>query len=154
MIARSPLYHVENITAPLLIGQGENDPRVTKLESDQMVEEMANLGKAVTYLNYPDEGHGFGRPENSLSFMAVAENFLSKCLGGIAQGYGDDFEGSSIEVLHGAEYVPGLSEELEGHSTPSSSGAGGNDTSASLQLASGRMVLFLSILASLVRFIQ
>jgi len=153
MIGRSPLYHVENITAPLLIGQGENDPRVTKLESDQMVDEMANLGKAVTYLNYPDEGHGFARPENSLSFMAVAENFLSQCLGGIAQDYGDDFEGSTIEVLHGAEYVPGLSEELEGHGAPSSTGAEGNDTSASLQLAS-RRILFLSILSSLVRFIQ
>ena len=113
MIARSPLYRVEEIQSPLLIGQGQNDPRVTKLESDQMVEEMKKLGKIVTYINYPDEGHGFRRPENSLSFNAVRENFLSHCLGGRAQDYDDDFEGSSIEVLHGAEYVPGLSEELE-----------------------------------------
>lgn len=108
MFNRSPISRVDDIKVPLLIGQGANDPRVTKLESDQIVEAMNQKNLPVTYLNYPDEGHGFARPENSLSFMATAEAFLSECLGGRFQPIGDDFAGSSVEVLHGIEYVPGL----------------------------------------------
>jgi len=108
MYNRSPIARVADIKAPLLIGQGENDPRVTKSESDQIVAAMHERNLPVTYLNYPDEGHGFARPENRMSFFATAEAFLSTCLGGRYQPIGDDFDGSSVQVLHGAEYVPGL----------------------------------------------
>ena len=112
MYNRSPIARVNDIKVPLLIGQGENDPRVTKLESDQIVAAMSQRDLPVTYLNYPDEGHGFARPENSLAFFATSEAFLSSCLGGRYQPIGDDFTGSSVQVLHGAEYVPGLSEAI------------------------------------------
>jgi len=108
MLARSAISRVDDIRVPLLIGQGENDPRVTKLESDQLVEVMAEKGLPVTYVNFPDEGHGFARPENRLAFYAVMEGFLSECLGGEAEPIGDAFRGSSVQILHGAEYVPGL----------------------------------------------
>ena len=98
---RSPLSRVDSIVRPLLIGQGANDPRVKQAESDQIVEAMKERGIPVTYVLYPDEGHGFARPENNLSFMAVAEAFLAKCLGGRHEPVGDDFEGSSIEVVAG-----------------------------------------------------
>ena len=62
----------------------------------------------MTYVLYPDEGHGFVRPENNLSFMAVAEAFLAKCLGGRCEPIGDDFQGSSIQVLAGGEDEPDL----------------------------------------------
>jgi hypothetical protein len=62
---------------------------------------------------YPDEGHGFARPENNLSFNAIAEAFLAKCLGGRYQVVGDDFQGSSLQVLAGAEDVPGLEAALK-----------------------------------------
>ena len=65
-------------------------------------------GIPVTYLLYPDEGHGFARPENTLSFMAVAEAFLARCLGGRHEPVGDDFAGSSIEIAAGVEQIPGL----------------------------------------------
>lgn len=107
---KSPISRVADIKVPLLIGQGENDPRVTKAESDQIVEAMQARNLPVTYLNYPDEGHGFVRPENRLSFFATTEAFLADCLGGRYQQIGDDFENSSVQVLHGAEYVPGLVE--------------------------------------------
>jgi len=109
---RSPLSRVDSIVRPLLIGQGANDPRVTQVESDQIVDAMTERGIPVTYLLYPDEGHGFARPENNLSYMAVAEAFLAKCLGGRFEPIGDDFEGSSIQVLAGAGDVPGLGERL------------------------------------------
>ena len=63
----------------------------------------------VIYVLYSDEGHGFARPENRLSFYAIAEAFLAKHLGGRSEGIGDDFEGSSASVKQGAEEVPGLS---------------------------------------------
>ncbi|MEO6114480.1 MAG: S9 family peptidase [Sphingomicrobium sp.] len=108
MMAQSPITRVERISKPLLIGQGANDPRVVKAESDQIVEAMRQRGLPVTYVLYPDEGHGFVRPENSKSFFAVSEGFLAQCLGGRFEPIGDDFRGSSIQVLEGAEHVPGL----------------------------------------------
>jgi len=109
---RSPLTYVDEIQRPLLIGQGANDPRVPQAESDQIVQAMQEKGIPVTYVLYPDEGHGFARPENNLSFFAVTEAFLSECLGGRYEPIGDDFEGSSITVPVGAEEVPGLTEAL------------------------------------------
>lgn len=80
--SRSPLFFVDKITKPLLIGQGANDPRVKEAESEQIVNAMRQAGKPVEYVLYTDEGHGFARPENRLHFFAVAEEFLAKYLGG------------------------------------------------------------------------
>ena len=109
---RSPLSRVDSIVRPLLIGQGANDPRVKQAESDQIVNAMKEGGIPVTYVLYPDEGHGFARPENNLSFMAVAEAFLARCLGGRFEPIGDDFRDSSIQVLAGESDVPGLASKL------------------------------------------
>ena len=68
---RSPLTHVERIKKPLLIGQGANDPRVKQSESDQIVTAMKSKGIPVTYVLYEDEGHGFARPENRMSFSST-----------------------------------------------------------------------------------
>jgi dipeptidyl aminopeptidase/acylaminoacyl peptidase len=110
--SRSPLSFADKITRPLLIGQGANDPRVKQPESDQIVEAMQAKKIPVTYVLFPDEGHGFARPENRMSFNAVAEAFLAACLGGKAQPYGDDFAGASITVPVGAEHVPKLADAL------------------------------------------
>ncbi|MBO7941930.1 prolyl oligopeptidase family serine peptidase, partial [Streptomyces sp. S9] len=65
LAARSPITRVDKIDKPLLIGQGANDPRVNQAESDQIVEAMRKKNIPVTYVLFPDEGHGFARPENS-----------------------------------------------------------------------------------------
>ncbi len=109
---RSPLTYVDQIEKPLLIGQGVNDPRVPQAESDQIVQAMQAKGLPVTYVLYPDEGHGFARPENNLSFFAVTDAFLAECLSGRYEPIGDDFAGSSINVPVGAEEIPGLTEAL------------------------------------------
>jgi dipeptidyl aminopeptidase/acylaminoacyl peptidase len=80
--AISPLYHVDNIHAPLLIGQGKNDPRVTIANTDAMVAALRKAKREVTYVVYSDEGHGFARPENQLDFYGRVEEFLAKYLGG------------------------------------------------------------------------
>ncbi|MGH7404325.1 MAG: S9 family peptidase [Candidatus Methylomirabilales bacterium] len=117
---RSPLTCAHRIQRPLLIGHGANDPRVKKTESDQIVQVMQEKGIPVTYVLYPDEGHGFARPENRLSFNAVAEAFLSDCLGGQYQPIDDDLESSSITVPVGADQVRDLPEALStrSHSNP------------------------------------
>jgi len=109
---RSPLTYVDQIEKPLLIGQGANDPRVKQAESDQIVQAMQDANIPVTYLLFTDEGHGFARPENRLSFYAVTDAFLAEHLGGRYEPIGDDFEGSSIIIQSGAEEVPGLAEAI------------------------------------------
>ena len=80
--SRSPLFKVDQIKIPILIGQGANDPRVKQAESEQIVEAMKKKGLPYEYILFPDEGHGFARPENRLKFFAAAEKFLAKYLGG------------------------------------------------------------------------
>ncbi len=109
---RSPLSYVDNIRRPLLIGQGANDPRVKMAEADQILAAMEAKKIPVSYVLYPDEGHGFARAPNRTSFYAVAEAFLSECLGGRFEPVGGDFKGSSITVPKGAQFVPGLKDAL------------------------------------------
>jgi dipeptidyl aminopeptidase/acylaminoacyl peptidase len=111
--AASPLFKADAIQRPLLIGQGQNDPRVNVRESQQIVDAMKAKGLPVTLVVFPDEGHGFARPENNIAFDAAAEQFLAKCLGGRAEPFGTAFAGSSITVPYGAEFSPGLSEAMK-----------------------------------------
>ena len=110
---RSPLYKAGNIVKPLLIGQGANDPRVNQAESDQIVNAMQQKGIPVTYVLFPDEGHGFARPENNIAFNAVTENFLATCLGGRAEPIGATVKSSSAQVPVGAAFTPGLEAALK-----------------------------------------
>lgn len=109
---RSPVNAAARIRGALLIGQGANDPRVTTAEAEQMVNAMQANGVPVTYVLFPDEGHGFQREENDSAFSAVTEEFLARCLGGRFQPVGNDFEGSSITIPEGAEQLPGVTEAL------------------------------------------
>ncbi len=110
---RSPLYKAGNIVKPLLIGQGANDPRVNQAESDQIVSAMQQKGIPVTYVLFPDEGHGFARPDNNIAFNAVTENFLATCLGGRAEPIGATVKSSSAQVPVGAAFTPGLEAALK-----------------------------------------
>lgn len=114
----SPLTHVKNIARPLLIGQGANDPRVKVAESDQIVAAMDEQSIPVTYVVFPDEGHGFRRPENNLAFMAITEAFLSKHLGGRAESIGEDVALSTAQVRRiGGLDLAGV-EEWNSETTP------------------------------------
>lgn len=117
---RSPLHKADKIQKPLLIGQGANDPRVKQAEADQIVKAMTDKRLPVTYVLYPDEGHGFARPANRLSFYAVAETFLSQCLNMKAQPIGEDLKGSTITVPTGAEVIEGLPAALAANAPPAS----------------------------------
>lgn len=79
---QSPLFSADKIAAPLLVVQGQNDPRVKKAESDQIVVALRERGFPVEYINAPDEGHGFARPVNTMAFIAAMEKFLATHVGG------------------------------------------------------------------------
>ncbi|WOS42627.1 S9 family peptidase [Xanthomonas rydalmerensis] len=105
--ARSPLHRAAQIRTPLLIAQGANDPRVKQAESEQMVAALRQSGIAVTYALYTDEGHGFVREANRMSFNALCEDFLSRHLGGRAEAWSEaDYPGHSLLLAqHSARQV-------------------------------------------------
>jgi dipeptidyl aminopeptidase/acylaminoacyl peptidase len=110
---RSPLFYIDRICRPLLIAQGQHDPRVKRAESDQIVAAMNAKSIPVTYLLFENEGHGFERPENRFAFYAIAEAFLAEQLGGQCEPFGDALEGASLNVPSGSAHVPGLEHALK-----------------------------------------
>jgi dipeptidyl aminopeptidase/acylaminoacyl peptidase len=109
LVEASPLTHAAAIKRPLLIGQGANDPRVNHAESEQIVAAMQKHGLPVSYALFPDEGHGFHRPENNIAFFGVAEAFLSAHLGGYYLPLTkEEVSASSMQIKSGAEGIPGL----------------------------------------------
>jgi dipeptidyl aminopeptidase/acylaminoacyl peptidase len=100
---RSPINKVESINKPMLIFHGANDVRCKIAESDQIVAAMQAKNIPVSYVVYPDEGHGFAKPENRLSHIAMTEAFFARHLGGACEPLGNDFDGSSHEVRAGAD---------------------------------------------------
>jgi dipeptidyl aminopeptidase/acylaminoacyl peptidase len=102
----SPVNFAHQIVRPLLIGQGGNDPWVNQAEAEQMVAAIEKSGGRVTYVLYPDEGHGFGRPENRADFYAREEAFLGTYLGGrVEPTAGERIPGSTavVRVIGGAK---------------------------------------------------
>ncbi len=95
----SPLFRADRIVRPLLIAQGANDPRVKPAESEQIVTAIQKNKGKVIYVLYPDEGHGFARPENRIDFYGRAEAFLAGCLGGPSEPMsGEKYPGSTAVV--------------------------------------------------------
>lgn len=96
----SPLRLAHKIKKPILIAQGANDPRVRLRESQQIVDALRKNGIPFTYMVFPNEGHSFLRPENSMAFHAETEQFLARCLGGRAEPIHDELEKSTVRVEH------------------------------------------------------
>lgn len=109
---RSPVNFADRARGPVLIGQGANDARVPKEQSDLMVAALRRAGVPVVYAVYPDEGHGLLRAENIRSFWAITEQFLARAIGGRAAPLGGALEGSSVSIEAGADDVPGLEAAL------------------------------------------
>ena len=102
------MYFAHQAKNPVLVGQGDKDTRVPTSQSDKIVDALKKAGARPVYLLYPDEGHGFLRPENNASFWAISEVFLSKCLGGQAEPLTPAvLKNSSVIVKEGADQIPG-----------------------------------------------
>jgi dipeptidyl aminopeptidase/acylaminoacyl peptidase len=105
----SPITHVAAIHRPLLVGQGANDPRVKQAESEQIVRAMKDHHLPVSYIVFPDEGHGFARAPNRIAFYGAVEAFLSAHLGGsYAPLSPAEIQASTMQVKEGKDGIPGL----------------------------------------------
>jgi acylaminoacyl-peptidase len=105
LAAGSPIHKVDAIRCPMLILHGANDVRCKIAESDTIVAAMQARGIPVSYVVYPDEGHGFAKPANRLAAIALIEGFLARVMGGALEPLGDDVAGSSHEIRAGADLV-------------------------------------------------
>jgi len=76
----SPLNHVDRIGIPLLVVQGQNDPRVPVSESEQIVKALRERGQPVWYIKALNEGHGYDRKENLDVFQQATMMFLQRYL--------------------------------------------------------------------------
>lgn len=72
----SPLFHASNIKKPLIVLQGANDPRVLKVESDEIVDAVKKNGVPVEYVIFDDEGHGFTKKANRINGYKAIKQFL------------------------------------------------------------------------------
>ena len=95
---RSPLNYVENISVPMLIVQGANDPRVVQAESDQMVDALRENGNEVYYLVYENEGHGFAIEANRLEFAGRVEEFLYNHVRGVECQMYEEVPNSTVQI--------------------------------------------------------
>jgi dipeptidyl aminopeptidase/acylaminoacyl peptidase len=109
---RSPFNYAGQTKGDMLIVQGANDVRVPTREAEQVVAAMQKAGVHVTFLLYPDEGHGIIRTANNRSFLAISEVFFGQCLGGWYSTLSRELEGSSVKVPAGIEYIQGLKDAL------------------------------------------
>ncbi|HJD56149.1 MAG TPA: S9 family peptidase [Rickettsia endosymbiont of Pyrocoelia pectoralis] len=107
---RSPINFVDNIKKPLFIAQGVHDVRVVQAESDQIVNAMKAKHIPVVYALYKDEGHGFAKPANRISYYALAERFLAEVLKGRAESIGDDLKNANL-ILNDKEKISGTEAE-------------------------------------------
>jgi len=78
----SPITFIHNVKAPLLVLQGDNDPRVPKEEALQVVELLTKDGKTVAAHYYPDEGHGFEKRDNQIDSIRRTVDWFDKYLKG------------------------------------------------------------------------
>jgi dipeptidyl aminopeptidase/acylaminoacyl peptidase len=103
MKAASPVFHADQIRAPLLIAQGANDPRVKQAESDQMVKAMRERGVEVPYMVKTNEGHGFRNEENRFEVYRAMEQFFAEHLGGRKEESVDDILSGLLQETENAE---------------------------------------------------
>uniref|UniRef100_A0AC35GFW9 Peptidase S9 prolyl oligopeptidase catalytic domain-containing protein n=1 Tax=Panagrolaimus sp. PS1159 TaxID=55785 RepID=A0AC35GFW9_9BILA len=101
--SRSPLFFADRVKKPLIIIHGANDPRVKQAEADQFVDALKNNSIPVTYVLYPDEGHGMRKPENNLAMTGYVEDFLHKCLKGDLEPFKQGQYNSSAVVMASAD---------------------------------------------------
>ena len=80
LIARSPITYVENVRCPLLVFQGDNDPRVPREESDQVVARLRALGRPVDYVLFEGEGHGISGRDSLRNMQTRTLEFLEQHL--------------------------------------------------------------------------
>lgn len=105
---QSPINHVREYRSPILLTTGGKDGRVPQRQVDAFADALNAAGKDVIYFYYPDEVHDYREPGSWVSFWAIAEQFLSRHLGGRYQPAGRDLEKGDFKVVYGRRFIGGL----------------------------------------------
>jgi dienelactone hydrolase len=111
LISISPLFHADQITKPLMVVQGANDPRVLQVESDEIVAALRNNSVPVEYLVFEDEGHGFQVKANRIEASEAYLAFLAKYLTGetaTTKPTDDDASSTSSTTSSGSSKIASL----------------------------------------------
>jgi dipeptidyl aminopeptidase/acylaminoacyl peptidase len=106
----SPIHFAQQARGSLLIAQGGEDTRVPVDQAQRMVDALRAAQVPVTYLVYPEEGHGVVRPGNRRSFYAITEAFFGHCLGGDYTPLSLQLDEANVRIPVGADLVPGLAQ--------------------------------------------
>jgi pimeloyl-ACP methyl ester carboxylesterase len=80
LVERSPKTHLHNMSAPMLVIQGRNDPRVVAAESEDLVNELHLQGKDLELLIFEDEGHDVLKYANRVTCYNAITDFFAKHL--------------------------------------------------------------------------
>jgi dipeptidyl aminopeptidase/acylaminoacyl peptidase len=115
----SPINFAHQARNPILVVQGEQDSRVPTDQASRIVDRFVEHGVPVTYVVFPDEGHGVVRPGNRAAFYGMIEVFFGRCLGGAHDPEALRFEDANMRIPVGAELIPGLELGLAGEPSPS-----------------------------------
>jgi dipeptidyl aminopeptidase/acylaminoacyl peptidase len=106
LMANSPINYAHNIKKPLMVVQGQNDPRSPRCDADQIVTALKERGSPVVSVLYPDEGHGCHKEPNAKSYVAIIETFFAKIMGGRCEPiHPGELEGSSHQILEGKKII-------------------------------------------------
>ena len=110
----SPLTHVASIRRPVLVVQGGKDHTIRAADGDRLAAALEKHGAPVTYLFFPDDGHGFDHPSSSAAFQAIADGFFAQHLGSRCEPiHPGDVKDAVMTVKTGAERISGLAEAMQ-----------------------------------------
>lgn len=104
----SPSNYLDNVTKPILLTHGSLDDRTPQSQTDSLVVGLTKANKAFSYFYYPDEPHDYQKPESWISFWAIAEDFLSRYLGGSKEAIKDDMSAANYVVQSNGLKLEGL----------------------------------------------
>jgi dipeptidyl aminopeptidase/acylaminoacyl peptidase len=80
LVERSPKTHLHQMTCPMLVIQGRNDPRVAAAESEDLVKALRKQGKEIELLVFEDEGHDVLKYKNRVTCYNAIVDFFAKYL--------------------------------------------------------------------------
>jgi dipeptidyl aminopeptidase/acylaminoacyl peptidase len=104
----SPLAFAHQARNPILVFHGGQDSRVPTDQASRIVDRFVEHGVPVTYVVFPEEGHGVVRPDNRRAFYSMIEAFFGQCLGGRHDPITLHLDGADLEIPVGADRIPGL----------------------------------------------
>ncbi len=104
----SPINSVEKVKSPIMLIAGSQDEKVPQTQADVFADALADGGKEVLYVSFPEENHSFSQQNSWLSFWSMTEQYLAKYLGGAFEPKGKDIDSGFFDVIYGIDFYDEL----------------------------------------------